>query len=113
DEEAVQARAVTENLIVSPLSDLEKIASHTDILMNTIPAMYIDSTLIETLKTQILILDLASAPGGTDFNYSKERGIQAILAQRLPSIVAPKTSGVMLSNVMKKLFESIEKGDRM
>jgi len=113
DDEAEQARAVTQNLRVSPLSDLEKIAAHTDILMNTIPAMYIDSTLIETLKTQILIIDLASAPGGTDFNYAKERGIQAILAQRLPSIVAPKTSGAILSKIMKKLVEETKKGDKI
>lgn len=113
DNEAEQARATTQSLSAFSLRDLSRIAAYTDILINTVPAQLINSDLINTLKTQTLIIDLASAPGGTDFNYAKERGIQAILAQRLPSIVAPKTSGVMLSNVMKKLFESIEKGDRM
>src|SRR5699024_2672039 len=113
DNEAEQARATTQSLSDFSLRDLSRIAAYIDILINTVPAQLINSDLINTLKTQTLIIDLASAPGGTDFNYAKERGIQAILAQRLPSIVAPKTSGVMLSNVMKKLFESIEKGDRM
>ena len=47
-----------------------------------------------------LIIDLASKPGGTDFRYAEKRGIKALLAPSLPGIVAPKTAGQILANVL-------------
>ena len=51
-----------------------------------------------------LIIDLASKPGGTDFRYAEKRGIKAILTPGLPGIVAPKTAGQILANVLAELL---------
>jgi dipicolinate synthase subunit A len=52
-----------------------------------------------------LIIDLASKPGGTDFRYAEKRGIKALLAPGLPGIVAPKTAGQIVANVMAQLLK--------
>ena len=54
---------------------------------------------------QTLIIDLASKPGGTDFRYAEKRGIKALLAPSLPGIVAPKTAGTYLANVLSQLLQ--------
>ncbi|MCT9846916.1 hypothetical protein N7563_22945, partial [Leclercia adecarboxylata ATCC 23216 = NBRC 102595] len=55
--------------------------------------------------THALIIDLASKPGGTDFRYAEKRGIKAILAPGLPGIVAPKTAGQIVANVLVNLLK--------
>ncbi|WP_047981221.1 dipicolinic acid synthetase subunit A [Ornithinibacillus contaminans] len=86
---------------------LEKLPDYTnecDLLINTIPARVITKASIEKLPSNALILDLASKPGGTDFEYAKQRGIEAILARSLPSIVAPKTAGKILADVIIQIL---------
>ena len=59
------------------------------------------------MPVQTLIIDLASKPGGTDFRYAEKRGIKALLAPSLPGIVAPKTAGAILANVLSNLLEEV------
>ncbi|WP_404459291.1 dipicolinic acid synthetase subunit A [Oceanobacillus kapialis] len=87
---------------------LNKMADHArecDVLINTIPAAVIDRHTIQQLPPHAIIIDLASKPGGTDFDYAKQRGIKAILARSLPGIVAPKTSGRILADVIKQFLQ--------
>ncbi|WP_430785843.1 dipicolinic acid synthetase subunit A [Virgibacillus flavescens] len=91
-----------------PFNQLSQNTDKCDILINTIPARVITKELIQYLPSHGLIIDLASKPGGTDFDYAKQRGIEAILAKSLPSIVAPKTAGRILADVIKQFITSKE-----
>ncbi|SFM31365.1 dipicolinate synthase subunit A [Gracilibacillus orientalis] len=79
------------------------------ILINTIPAKVVDKSLIEKMNNQAIIIDLASKPGGIDFEYAKTRGIKAIHALGLPGMVAPTTAGEILADrIAKILFTSLK-----
>ncbi|WIV20832.1 dipicolinate synthase subunit DpsA [Paenibacillus polygoni] len=91
--------------------DLEKHAGQADLIFNTIPSMIITAQILSKMKSKSFIIDLASAPGGTDFRYAEKRGIQAMLAPGLPGIVAPKTAGVIIANSIVKLLLG-EQNDR-
>jgi dipicolinate synthase subunit A len=56
------------------------------------------------MPSHSLIIDLASKPGGTDFRYAEKRGIKAMLTPGLPGIVAPKTAGKIVANVLSQLL---------
>jgi len=71
-----------------------------DVIFNTIPAPVINGEILQRLPKATLIIDLASAPGGTDFLKAKELGIDAVLAPGLPGKVAPKTAGMILARVV-------------
>ncbi|MCZ0702613.1 dipicolinate synthase subunit A [Natronobacillus azotifigens] len=84
---------------------LDEITTYTescDILINTIPASIVTSDVLKTIKSNALIIDLASKPGGVDFAYAKKRGITAIHALGLPGRVAPKTAGEILAKVINQ-----------
>jgi dipicolinate synthase subunit A len=83
---------------------LEKAISRADIVFNTVPSVVLTSKLLERLQKHCLIIDLASAPGGTDFKAAEEMGIKAILAPGLPGKVAPETAGNFLAEVLPKLI---------
>ncbi|CAM4032000.1 dipicolinic acid synthetase subunit A [Lederbergia lenta] len=82
-----------------------------DICINTIPHPILNAGVIAKMPLDALIIDLASKPGGTDFRYAERRGTKALLAPGLPGIVAPKTAGRILANVLSQLLgDDFDKG---
>nr|WP_236784427.1 dipicolinic acid synthetase subunit A [Alteribacter salitolerans] len=98
------ARAFEQGLEPIALSDLRAHVESADVIINTIPAEVLKADVISKMPAHALIVDLASKPGGTDFRYAEKRGIKALLAPGLPGIVAPKTAGRILANVLSLLL---------
>jgi dipicolinate synthase subunit A len=99
------ARITEMGLTPFHLLDIETSVSDTDICINTIPYPVVTASVISKMPAHTLIIDLASKPGGTDFRYAEKRGIKAILAPGLPGIVAPKSAGQILANVLAQLLK--------
>ena len=69
---------------------------HYDVIVNTVPALLLDEKALNHVNKNCYVMDVSSKPGGVDFDYAKQLGIQAELAGALPSIVAPKTAAYYL-----------------
>ncbi len=90
---------------------LEDIGSHLarfDYVFNTIPAPVLGREQLLRTKPDGVILDIASAPGGIDFEAAKELGLDATLCPGLPGRYAPKTSGEILADTVLKLAEPVK-----
>jgi dipicolinate synthase subunit A len=98
------ARITEMGLTPFHLDDIQSFVKDTDICINTIPHLIVSASVISKMPVHTLIIDLASKPGGTDFRYAEKRGIKALLAPGLPGIVAPKTAGQILANVLAQLL---------
>lgn len=83
-------------------SDLENILPHVDILFNTVPELIIKEEL-NYMKKDALIIDLASKPGGIDFELADNLGIKSFLALGLPGKVAPKSVAQYMFNKVVKV----------
>lgn len=57
------------------------------LVINTVPALLVDKKVLDKLDKDCLVIDLASRPGGVDFDYAKEIGIRTIWALSLPPVV--------------------------
>lgn len=99
------ARIVEMSLTPFHLNDLKEEVKDIDICINTIPKLIVTASVISQMPSHTLIIDLASKPGGTDFRYAEKRGIKALLAPSLPGIVAPKTAGQILANILSKVMK--------
>ena len=77
-----------------------------DVIFNTVPARLFDKEVIEMLPKSVLLIDLASVPGGVDFVAAKEKGINAVWALSLPGKYAPETAGKIIADTLCELFES-------
>ncbi len=99
------ARITEMGLTAFNLQDIEHSVKDTDICINTIPFPIVTASVISKMPVHTLIIDLASKPGGTDFRYAEKRGIKAILTPGLPGIVAPKSAGLILANVLTQLLK--------
>jgi dipicolinate synthase subunit A len=79
---------------------LSDYVSKADIIFNTVPALMLSEHLIEKLKKDVLVIDLASAPGGVDIEAAKRLNVKAITAPGLPGKVAPRTAGRIIGDLI-------------
>lgn len=90
------------------ISEISSNASQYDYIFNTVPALVIKKDTISKLKRDCVIIDIASYPGGVDFNEARYHNIKALLKLSIPGRVSPASSGYILSdcieNNLKKLL---------
>ena len=104
--EADLARIIEVGLTPFQLKDLRDEVNHVDICINTIPHMVLTPEVLDKMNRDSLIIDVASRPGGTDFEYAKEKGIKALLELGIPGKVAPKSAGAIIAKVLMDLLET-------
>ena len=78
--------------------------NNSDIIINTIPALVLNKEQLEMINRQCYILDIASYPHGIDFNYVNELKIRGKLLLGIPSLVAPKTAGLILAKKINSVL---------
>ena len=71
-------------------------------IINTVPAPVINESHIKVLSSDALIIDIASKPGGTDFDAAKKYGITARLSLGLPGIYTTTSSALLLKKAISK-----------
>ncbi len=72
-----------------------------DYIFNTIPHIILDKDELDLIKKECILVDLASFPGGINFEYSKKLGLNASLELALPGKIAPKTTAKYIRKVIK------------
>lgn len=82
------------------LSDLNKRLNEFDFIFNTIPYVILDKNNLKLINKNCIIIDLASKPGGIDFEEANKLELQTEWALALPGKVAPRTSA-------KYIFDAI------
>ncbi len=74
------------------LDELKDYVSEFDFIFNTIPAMILGKNMLIKTKKDTAIIDIASSPGGVDYNYAGDHCYNAGLYLGLPGIMSPKSS---------------------
>ena len=71
-----------------------------DIIFNTVPHLIFDAPTLAATAANALVIDLASMPGGVDFEAAERLSIKAIHALSLPGKAAPKKAGTIIKNAV-------------
>jgi dipicolinate synthase subunit A len=85
--------------------DLENVLNSFDIVFNTVPHMVLTDARLARVKPGALIVDLASNPGGVDFEAAKKRGINCRWALALPGRVAPESAAAILRDTIYQIIK--------
>lgn len=78
------------------LSELEHSIMKFDFIFNTIPAMVLPERLLVKTKEDVTIIDIASNPGGLDYDFVCKQSTNACLCLGLPGKCSPKSSAQIL-----------------
>lgn len=76
-----------------------------DIIFNTVPALVLDSYLLSHIAKNAIVIDLASIPGGVDFEACSRLDICAVHALSLPGKTSPKTAGETIKDTIINMLE--------
>lgn len=86
---------------------IERAAAGADVVFNTAPVVTLTEPVLARMRRDAVIVDIASEPGGTDFQAAQRLGLRAIHAVALPGRVAPVTAGRILASVIPDLLASL------
>lgn len=78
-----------------------------DLIVNTIPAPILGREELTALKPGALVIDLASRPGGVDWEAAAELGVAAVPALSLPGRVAPESSAGYMKTTIYHILEEL------
>lgn len=70
------------------------------VVFNTVPHWLFTHAVLEALRSDVVIIDLASAPGGIDPQAAADCGIRVIRALALPGKCAPETAGEIIADTL-------------
>lgn len=71
-----------------------------DFCFNTIPAMILDRQVLEKFSPDVIIIDIASMPGGTDFAFCDKVGLKYKHSLGIPGKYSPETAGRLLGEAL-------------
>lgn len=90
-----------------PLTSLGSHIHEFDIIFNTVPSLILDDEILAHVNKDSLIIDLASKPGGVDFEAAKDYGLKVIWALSLPGKIAPITSGAIIKDTIMNIIKEL------
>ena len=87
------------------ISRLEEKINEYNIVFNTVPAVILNERILGRISKDALIIDLASKPGGVDFDAAAREGIKVVWALSIPGKVAPITSGEIIAGTIINILK--------
>ena len=104
------SRAAAFGLECGMYEELPLLIGEYKLIYNTVPAMVLDKSILQFVAKDALVIDLASKPGGVDFEYAQYKGIKTIHALSLPGKVAPVTTAMYMETVIYNIIKEEYKG---
>lgn len=89
------------------LNDLNENLGNFDIIINTIPFQILDDERLNLVKKDVVLIDVASNPGGIDRKAAKAKDLKLIWALSLPAKVAPLTSAIYIKETIYHVLKEI------
>ena len=75
------------------------------LIFNTVPSVLLRDSLLESVNDDTPVIDLATYPGGVDFERADELGKRVIWALALPGKVAPVTAATYIKKAVIRILE--------
>ena len=94
---------------VSIFDELTTEVNDFDVMINTVPVKVLGDAQLSKLNPDCVLVEVASAPFGIDFQSAKEKAFKVVKAGSLPGKVAPKTAGEIIGRSILPII----KGDKL
>ena len=85
--------------------DLLQFAGEYDVIFNTAPQQLLTRPVLEQMSPGVLIVDLASRPGGVDWKTAREMELKAVHALALPGQLTPVSGAIAIQHAIYQICE--------
>ena len=90
------------------INDLSEYIPRANVIFNTVPHVILNNGLLNLINKECLVIDLASKPGGVDFEEAGKLGIKVIWALSLPGKVAPVSAAEFIKDTVYNIMNELE-----
>lgn len=80
--------------------DIEEHLYNMDLVFNTVPELILDEYMLNKINGKSIVIDLASKPGGVDFEKAEALGVKVNHALGLPGKAAPVTAARVIKETV-------------
>ncbi|MGL5435293.1 MAG: NAD(P)-dependent oxidoreductase [Lachnospiraceae bacterium] len=94
----------TMGLDMREYKQLPKLVRQKTCIFNTVPYRILDASILKYMPKSSIIIDLASIPGGTDFELCEKLQLNGVHALSLPGRFFPKTAGKILADTIVNMI---------
>ena len=85
-------------------TEIPEIGPKIDIMINTVPHMILSEKELKLLKCNVLIVDVASLPGGIDKNIAQTLNLNVVTALGIPGKEFPRTAAKYIKETIDKIL---------
>ena len=89
------------------INNLKENLAEYDIIINTVPQIILKEEELSCAKKDVLLIDLASSPGGIDRDVAKKLNLKIVWALALPGKVAPVTSAEFIKQTIYNILDEL------
>lgn len=94
------------------LDNLDDVLSQMDIIFNTISHMILNNKRVKLLKKSACVIDLASVPGGVDFEELARREINTNWYLAVPSKDSPYSAALYIKETLENIMKEEDKWEK-
>lgn len=76
-----------------------------DFVFNTVLHPVINDKELSAMKKSVLLIELASFPGGIDTHIAKSKELKLVVARGLPGKCSPKSAGIIVAKTVDKILK--------
>ncbi|MBR1883727.1 MAG: NAD-binding protein [Clostridia bacterium] len=106
--EEVINEIVNEGYNASYITDLKDIITKQNVIINTAPAIILNSSLLDLVNKSALIVDVASKPGGVDYMHAEKLGLRVIWELGIPSKYSPDSASDFVKEEVDEIIAKYE-----
>ncbi|ADU51145.1 D-isomer specific 2-hydroxyacid dehydrogenase NAD-binding protein [Thermaerobacter marianensis DSM 12885] len=101
--EASRQEAAAAGAAALPVERLGEALAGAELVFNTVPAPVLGDAELAALRPGALVIDIASHPGGVDWEAARRRAVRAHLELGLPARFFPVTAGRILADRVEQI----------
>jgi dipicolinate synthase subunit A len=103
-----RAEIYTSGIVPIRLSDVINEVNRFDYIFNTIPTLILNNDILRRVSSDTVIIDLAQAPGGVDYELASELKLNVTYCPGLPARVAPYTAAEILRDAITAIINDCD-----
>lgn len=84
-----------------------KYESDFEYIFNTVPHPVLSQTELKSFNKSVLLIELASFPGGIDRHFAEHYGLKLLVLRGVPSMYSPVSAGITVGKIVERIIKEV------
>ena len=76
-------------------------------IFNTVPHPVLSQAELKAVNADVLLIELASFPGGIDRHFAEHYGLKLLVLRGVPSMYSPVSAGITVGKTVERMIKEV------